>query len=116
MRILFAVENRLDVLREPAVACLVQPCVRAVVVREGEGVRDSRALGSFCRQGVDQVAHDRIADAVADEDDGEFSEQLRDEPCRPPFGQICATEVRSGEDELRAVFIARDASMQVHEA
>ena len=85
-----AVENRLDVLRQPTVARLVQPSVRAVVVREGVGVCDSCALGSFCRQGVHQVAHDGIAHAVADEDDGEFSEQLRDEPCCPPFGQICA--------------------------
>ena len=110
------IQDRCDVFREPAIACLVVPGQCAVVGCEREGVCKSRSLVAFRGKGIDQVPHDGIGHAVSDEDDGEFAEQLGDEPCCPPFGQIRPPEVRRGKNQILAVVAGDDATVQMHEA
>ena len=110
------IQDGLDVLRPPLAAGSLGVLGRAVVMAEGVGLRDSRSHVALCGKRIDEVAHHRVADAVADKDDGEFAEQLAHEPCRPSLGQVGTPEVRCREDEIRAVFALDDTAMQVHQA
>ena len=85
-----AVENRLDILREPSVPCPPFAVGTAVVIRESVGRSEPHTLRTLCREGVDHVAHDGIAHAVADEYDSKFAEQLGDKARRPLLRQIGA--------------------------
>ena len=105
----------LDVLRKPCVPCLRKSCGRSVVARECIRVGELRAFRPLCGEGIDHVAHDRVGHAVPDEHHGEFAKQLGHEPCGPSLGEIGAPEVRCRENQVRAVVILRDATVQVHQ-
>ena len=116
MIVAIVVENRLNVFCEPAVSLAFDPCGRAVVGSEGVGVRKPRTEIAFCGKGVDEVAHDGVAHAVPDEDDGELAEELGDEPRCPPFREVRPPEIGGGKNEIRAVLPGEDLSVKVHQA
>lgn len=53
-------------------------------------------------QGVDEIAHHRVVQPVADEQHGELAEQLDHEPCRPTVMQVGVAEVGAGQDQIGA--------------
>ena len=110
------IENRLDVLRQPSVTGLPPANRGFVMVRERVCRREPGALRTLRCQGIDHVAHDGIANAVADEYDSEFAEQFGDEPRCPLLGQIRPPEIRRRENQVRTVIIRHDSAMQMHEA
>jgi len=110
------IDDRLDILRAPTVAHLRLAGFGTVSVSECVGRFDARAFRPFGGERVDHVAHHGIAEAVADEDHGEFAKQFGDESRRPPLGQVCATEVCRSEHEVRAVLVSRNSAVQVDQA
>ena len=71
------------------------PPVAVGIVRENE-----TPFGFASRQGASEVSHDRVVVAVADEHDGERTEQLDKEAPRPSFGQVCTAKIGVREHQL----------------
>lgn len=67
-------------------------------VREGIGLAEWASRSAIERDGIDEVGHDGVVDAVADEQHRIFPEQFDHETGRPAILEIGTTEVGAGED------------------